>query len=400
MECLTDPLAVPALLIPKKAGSWRMCVDSRAINKITVRYRLPIPRLDDLLDQIGCASIFSKLDLKSGYHQIRIRPGNEWKTTFKSREGLFEWLVMPFGLSNAPSTFMRVMNQALRLFIGKCVVVYVDDILIFSSTLESHVDHLRDVLQVLRQQKLVAAQQKCVFGTSQVLFLGYIISAQGLEVDPSKIKAIKSWPVPRTITEVRSFHGLASFYRCFVRNFSALTAPLTDCMKGMTFTWITVIKEHLISAPILALPNFFNVFELHCDACKTGIVAVLSQQGCPIAYYSEKIAGSRARYSTYDVDFYAIVQAIRHWRHYLFHQEFILFTDHDALKHLDSQSKISSRHASWIAYLQQFTFVIRHQSGKTNKVANALSRRHTLLAVFHTSVPGLSSIAELYATDA
>ena len=401
-----SPAAVPALLIPKKDGSWRMCVDSRAINKITVRYRFPIPRLDDLLDQIGKASIFSKLDLKSGYHQIRIRPGDEWKTAFKTREGLFEWMVMPFGLSNAPSTFMRVMNQALRPFIGKCVVVYFDDILIFSTDLDSHLRDLHDVLSILRQQQLFGARKKCVFGAAQVLFLGYIISSQGLKVDPSKIEAIKTWPVPKTITDVRSFHGLASFYRRFVRNFSALTAPLTDCMRGTRFHWtedaevaFRTIKDKLITAPILALPDFSTVFELHCDACKTGIGAVLSQQGRPVAFYSEKIAGARARYSTYDVEFYAIVQAVRHWRHYLFHQEFILFTDHDALKHLDSQSKISARHASWIAYLQQFTFVIRHQSGKTNKVADALSRRHTLLATFHVSVPGVASFADAYVTD-
>lgn len=383
-----------------------MCVDSRTINKITVRYRFPIPRLDDLLDQIGKASIFLKLDLKSGYHQIRIRPGDEWKTAFKTREGLFEWLVMPFGLSNAPSTFMRVMNQTLSPFIGKCVIVYFDGILIFSNDIKSHLNHLRDVLEFLRQQKLFAARKKCVFGTSQVLFLGYIVSSHGLEVDPSKIEAIKSWPIPRTITEIRSFHGLASFYRHFVRNFSALSAPLTDCMRGSTCSWteaaamaFQTIKYHLISAPILALPEFSTVFELHCDACKTGIGAVLSQQGRPVAFYGEKIAGSRARYSTYDVEFYAIAQAIRHWRHYLFHQEFILFTDHDALKHLDSQSKISSRHASWIAYLQQFTFMIRHQSGKTNKVADALSRRHTLLATFHASVPGVATFADAYESE-
>lgn len=168
-------------------------------------------------------------------------------------------------------------------------------------------------------------------------------------------------------------------------------------MKGTSFTWTTaaeeafqIIKDHLVLAPILALPDFTTVFKLHCDACKTGVGAVLSQQGRPIAFYSEKIVGSRARYSTHDVEFYAIVQAIQQWRHYLFHQEFIIFTDHDALKHLDSQSKISSWHASWIAYLQQFTFVIRHQSGKTNKVADALSQRHTLLATFHTNVPGLA----------
>lgn len=402
-----SPTAVPALLIPKKDGTWRMCVDSRAINKITVRYRFPIPRLDDLLDQIGRAAVFSKLDLKSGYHQIRIQPGDEWKTAFKTREGVFEWLVMPFGLSNAPSTFMRVMNQALRPFIGKFVVVYFDDILVFSSSLHSHLEHLTDVLAVLRREKLFAARHKCVFGAKEALFLGYIVSTRGLEVDPGKVESIKTWPTPTTITAVRSFHGLASFYRRFVHHFSSITAPLTDCMRGTSFVWtpeadkaFRTIKDKLTTAPILVLPDFSTVFELHCDACKLGIGAVLSQQGKPVAFFSEKIAGSRARYITYDVEFYAIVQAIKHWRHYLFHQEFILYTDHDALKHLGSQDKISARHASWIAYMQQFTFIIKHQSGRTNKVADALSRRHSLLATLQLDVPGFASFTDLYPSDA
>ena len=176
------------------------------------------------------------------------------------------------------------MNQVLRPFIGKCVVVYFDDILIFSADLDTHLQHLHDVLSVLRRLKLFAARKICVFGTSQVLFLGHIVSSDGLKVDQRKIEAIKSWPVPRTIREFRSFHGLASFYRRFVRNFSALTAPLTDCMKGLSFSWTTAaeeafmaIKNHLVSAPTLALLDFSTVFELHCDACKTGIGAVLSQ---------------------------------------------------------------------------------------------------------------------------
>ncbi|CAA7034520.1 unnamed protein product [Microthlaspi erraticum] len=389
-----SPCAVPTLLIPKKDGTWRMCVDSRAINKITIRYRFPIPRLDDLLDQIGNASIFTKLDLKSGYHQIRIRPGDEWKTAFKTCEGLFEWLVMPFGLSNAPSTFMRVMNQALRPFIGRCVVVYFDDILVFSVSLEDRLVHLRDVLLVLRREKLFGAAKKCAFGVSQVLFLGYIVSGQGLEVDPTKISAIKSWPAPTTITEVRSFHGLASFYRRFVPHFSSVMSPITDCMKSTSFVWtpttndaFELIKTRLTTAPVLALPNFSLPFELHSDASKTGIGAVLSQQGRPIVFFSEKIAGPRSRYSTYDVELYAVVQSIKHWRHYLFHREFVLYTDHDALKHMGSQDKVSSRHASWFAYLQQFTFVIKHTAG------------HALLSTLQVSITGFSILPELYPND-
>lgn len=350
---------VSVLLIPKKDGSWRMCVDSRAIKKITIRYRFPIPRLDDLLDQIGSAKFFSKIDLKSGYHQIRISPGDEWKTAFKTREGLFEWLVMPFGLSNAPRTFMRIMNQALRPFIGRFVVVYFDDILMFSSSLAEHEDHLRQVLSVLHSQKFYAARQKCEFGVTEVLFLGYIVSDKGLAVDNSKIEAIRSWPPPKTVSDVCSFHGLASFYRRFVSHFSSIMAPVTSCMRDGKFEWtpeaahaFELIKEKLTTAPILVLPNFSIPFELHCDASKLGIGAVLSQLGRPVAYYSEKLAGARGRYSTYDVKFYAIVQAIKHWRHYLVHREFVLFTDQDVLRHLDSQAKVSARHAGWISYLQ------------------------------------------------
>ena len=360
-----------------------MCVDSRAINKITIRYRFPIPRLHDLLDQIGAATIFSKIDLKSGYHQIRIRPGDEWKTAFKTREGLFEWLVIPFGLSNAPSTFMRIMNQALRPFIGKFFVVCFDDILIFSASVSDHISHLRQILVVLRSEKFFAARHKCEFGVSEVLFLGYVVSSQGLSVDPSKLEAVKSWSIPKTVSEVRSFHGLASFYQHFVSHFSTIMAPITSCMREGALHWTTkattafeLIKEKLTTAPILILPDFEATFELHCDASKLGIGAVLSQKGRHIAYFSEKLGGARGRYTTYDIEFYAIVQSIKHWRHYMVHKEFGLFTDHDALIHLDSQAKVSSRHAPWISYLQQFTFSIC-QSGMFNRVTGALSRLPT-----------------------
>ena len=179
--------------------------------------------------------MFSKLDLKSGYYQIHVRPGDEWKTAFKTREGLYEWLVMPFGLSNAPSAFMRVMNQLLRPFIGIFVVVYSDDILIYSANKEEHLQHIQEVLGVLCREKFYTAKKKCVFMSPKVLFLGYVISGDGLEVDEAKVQAVREWPTPTTLTEVRSFHGLASFYRHFITNFTSIMAPIMDCMKGNTF---------------------------------------------------------------------------------------------------------------------------------------------------------------------
>lgn len=383
-----------------------MCCDSRAINKITIRYRFPIPRLDDLLDQLSGATIFSKLDLRSGYHQIRIRPGDEWKSAFKTREGLFEWLVVPFGLSNAPSTFMRVMNQSLRSLIGVCVVVYFDDILVYSKNKTDHLQHLRSVLLILRQESFYAAPPKCVFQVDCILFLGYYISAAGISVDETKIAAIRDWPSPKTLTEVRSFHGLASFYRRFIRDFSTIMAPVTNCMRDKIFTWSSaaeeafcLIKEKLTAAPVLILPNFTVPFELSCDASKIGIGAVLSQGGRPVAFFSEKLTAARSRYSTYDLEFFAVVQAVRHWRHYLFHQEFVLFTDHEALKHLHSQDSLSARHASWSAFLQQFTFVIKYQAGSLNRVADALSRRTCLLTDLRVNVAGFDTFKSLYAND-
>ncbi|XP_010555985.1 PREDICTED: uncharacterized protein LOC104825361 [Tarenaya hassleriana] len=233
-----SPCAVPVLLVPKKDGTWRMCVDCRAINNITVKYRHPIPRLDDMLDELSGATVFSKIDLKSGYHQVRMREGDKWKIAFKTKQGLYKWLVMPFGLTNAPSTFMRLMNHVLRAFIGKFVVVYFDDILIYSRSEEDHVSHLEQVLTTLRRENLYANLKKCSFCTDEIIFLGFVVSSRELRVDEEKIKAIRDWPTPTTIGQVRSFHGLASFYRRFVRDFSSIAAPLTAVIKkDVTFEW-------------------------------------------------------------------------------------------------------------------------------------------------------------------
>ena len=402
-----SPCAVPVLLVPKKDGTWRMCVDCRAINNITVKYRHPIPRLDDMLDELHGSCVFTKIDLKSGYHQIRMKEGDEWKTAFKTKYGLYEWLVMPFGLTNAPSTFMRLMNHALHAFIGRFVVVYFDDILVYSKNLDEHINHLHCVLAVLRKEKLYANLKKCSFCMDKVVFLGYVVSAKGIEVDEEKVKAIKEWPTPKSITEVRSFHGLASFYRRFVKDFSTLAAPLTEIVKkSVGFKWgseqdraFIEIKERLCGAPLLALPDFSKTFEIECDASRIGIGAVLMQEKWPIAYFSEKLNGAALNYPTYDKELYALVRALETWQHYLWSKEFVIHTDHESLKHLKGQGKLNRRHAKWVEFIETFPYVIKYKQGKENIVADALSRRYALVSTLNAKLLGFEYVKELYAND-
>ncbi|KAI4313094.1 hypothetical protein MLD38_037866 [Melastoma candidum] len=402
-----SPCSLPVLLVPKKDGTWRMCVDCRAVNKITVKYRYPIPRLDDMLDELHGSTVFSKIDLKSGYHQIRMKEGDEWKTAFKTKNGLYEWLVMPFGLTNAPSTFMRLMNHVLRAYIGKFVVVYFDDILIFSKNEHDHVNHLRSVLEALRHEKLYANLKKCEFFLESVVFLGFVVCSRGVEVDEEKVRAIREWPTPTTISEVRSFHGLAGFYRRFVRDFSTIASPLTDIIKkDVGFRWGTeqekafkTLKEKLSSAPLLMLPDFSKPFEIECDASGIGIGSVLMQEKRPIAYFSEKLNGAALNYSTYDKELYALVRALETWQHYLWSQEFVIHTDHESLKHLKDQGKLNRKHTRWIQFIEMFPYVIQYKTGKENIVADALSRGYTLISTLDAKFLGFEHIKELYLHD-
>ena len=398
-----SPCAVPALIAPKKDGSWQLCVDCRVINRITVRYRFPIPRIDDLLDQLAGTAIFSKLDLRNGYHQVRIRAGDEWKTTFKTGEGLYEWLVMSFGLSNTPSTFMRLMNDVLRPFSGKFVVVYFDDILIYSRTATKHKRHLQAVCAKLQVEKLFANVAKGAFLRPSIAFLEFIVFAAGIAVDPGKTAAIHDWPTPSSPFEVPSFHGLAQFYCRFVKNFSSLAAPLTDLLKSTRFELsasanraFQQIKVAFTTAPVLRLPNFDKLFDVATDASGLGIGAVLSQELHPVSFFSEKLSDVKSRYSNYDRELYAVVQALKFWRHYLLHREFTLYSYHEALQFLHTQQKLSAQHGRWVETLQDYSFSLRHRPGQDNKVADALSRRQHTLQVSQAAITGFDRVPLIY----
>ncbi|PKU75232.1 RNA-directed DNA polymerase [Dendrobium catenatum] len=284
-----SPFAVPALIVPKKDGKLRLCIVSRAINRITVKYRFPIPRINDLLDKLTRATVFSKLDLRSGYHQIRIHLGDEWKTAFKTVEGLFEWRVMPFGLCNAPSTFMRLMHDILKPYLDKCCIVYFDDILIYSSSFVEHVDQLKAIFGTLRNHQLLINLDKCEFVAPKIQFLGFVLSTEGIQTSPQKISAIQKWTNPKSITDVRSFHGLANYYRRFIKGFGEITAPITNCLKSSKFSWgreiqhsFELINAALSLAPVLAFPDFNKAFQVDMDASSIGVGVVLSQDEKPV----------------------------------------------------------------------------------------------------------------------
>jgi hypothetical protein len=264
--------------------------------------------------------------------------GDEWKTAFKTTFGLYEWLVMPIGLTNAPTTFMCLMNEVLHSFIVKFEVVYFDDILIYSKLLDEHIEYLCAVFSALCEARLFANLEKCTFCTDRVAFLGYVVTPQDIEVDEAKIEAIKSWPIPATLTQLLSFLGLAGFYRYFVRDFSTIAAPLNDLTKkGDPFYW-GAAQEHsfntlinkLTHAPLLQLPNFGKTFELECDAIGIGIGGVRLQEGKPIAYFSEKLSGPSLNYSTYDKELYALVRILETWQHYLWPKEFVIHSNHES----------------------------------------------------------------------
>lgn len=291
-----SPFGSPVLFVKKKDGSMRLCVDYRALNKITVKNKYPLPLISDLLDQLQGAKIFSKIDLRSGYHQIRIAENDISKTAFRTRYGHFEFLVLPFGLTNAPATFMHLIQKIFHSYLDRFVVVYLDDILVYSRSRDEHEEHLRTVLQVLRENKLYAKLNKCAFYRTEIEFLGHVISADGVYMEKNKMQDIKGWPQPKSVHEVRSFLGLAGFYRKFIKNFSQISSAMTDLLKkDSKFKWterhqeaFESLKKAVSSAPVLIIPDPKLPFVVSTDASGYAIGATLSQdQGSKEEDYSQ-----------------------------------------------------------------------------------------------------------------
>ena len=385
----TSPFGSPVLFVKKKDGSLRLCIDYRGLNKVTIKNRYPLPRVDEMLDRLHGATIFSKIDLVSGYFQVRIADEDVHKTAFRTRYGHYEFTVMPFGLCNAPATFQRMMNDILREHLDTFVIVYLDDILIYSKTKEEHTEHLRQVLALLRKHQLYAKASKCEFGMPQTEFLGHVVSGNGIATDPKKIKAVAEWPTPANVTELRSFVGLANYYRRFVDKFSHIAGPLTALLgkdKWSTDSWgapqeeaFQHLKKALIDAPVLTAPDFTKPFLVKTDASDYAIGGVLSQAGekgdRPVAYESKKLTPTEGRYTVHEKELLAVVHCLREWRHYLQGQPFTVHTDNWAVKHIQTQPHLSRRQARWMETLQEYDFVIEHKPGATNHVADALSRR-------------------------
>jgi hypothetical protein len=291
--------ASPILLVRKKDGTWRFCVDYRYLNALTLKSKYPIPIFDELVDELSQAKWFSTLDLNSGYHQVRLKLGEEFKTAFQTHFGLFEFKVMPFGLCGAPGTFQGSMNTTLAPLLRKCVLVFFDDILIYSATLEEHLEHLKLVLQLLADDKWQVKLFKCTFAQQRLSYLGHVISSEGISTDPVKVQAVQSWPQPTNVEELRSFLGLTSYYRKFVRNFAVISKPLTNLLKKQVlFLWTSehseafdALKAALTHAPVLAMPDFNLPFCLETVASNIGVGAVLLQQGHPLAF--KKTIGSQ-----------------------------------------------------------------------------------------------------------
>ncbi|KAG1468527.1 hypothetical protein G6F56_003781 [Rhizopus delemar] len=381
----------PVLFVRKKDGNLRMCIDYRAVNSVTSRLNTPLPRIDECLDRLGGANFFSSIDLKSGYHQVRIKEDDIPKTAFNTRYGSFEFMVLPFGLTNSPPTFQKMMNSILGEFIDKFVLVYLDDILIYSKSQKEHTEHIHQVLSKLREHKLFANPKKCFFNRTHIEFLGYRVSSNGILPSESKIAAIRDWPRLSNVQEVRQFIGLCSHYRRFIPGFSSVAAPLTDQTKGSgpkrrPILWsqkcqeaFDCLKSLMSSSPVLQHPDLNKPFIIETDASDLGVGAVLLQRDAndilhPLAYESKKLSDAEKGYPVQERELLAVLHALRVWRCFIEGTTYTVYTDHNPLQYLRSTTKPTPRLVRWLAEFETYDPIIKYKPGKENVVPDALSR--------------------------
>jgi hypothetical protein len=329
------------------------------------------------------ASVFSKIDLRSGYHQLRIRPSDIPKTAFITKYGLYEFTVMSFGLTNAPALFMNLMNSVFMDYLDKFVVVFIDDILIYSQSEQEHASHLKMVLQRLREHQLYAKLSNCEFWISEVLFLGHIINKEGLVVDPKKVTDILNWEAPTDARGIKSFIGMAGYYRRFIEGFSKIAKPMTallgnkiefKCTQKCQEAFET-LKEKLTTASVLVLLDVHKPFSVYCDAGYTGLGCVLMQEGRVVAYSSRQLKVHKKNYPIHDLELAAVVHALKTWRHYLYGQKCDVYADHKSLKYIFTQSELNMRQQRWLELIKDYELEIHYHPGKANVVADALSRK-------------------------
>jgi hypothetical protein len=379
----TSPRGCPTLFVKKKDESLRLCVDYRPLNAVTIKNKYPLPRIDVLFDQLVGAKVFSKIDLRYGYHQIKIRANDIPKTAFSTRYGLYEYLVMSFGLINASTYFMYLMKSVFMPELDKFVVVSIDDILVYSRNEQEHTMHLHIVLQRLRDHHLYAKLSKCEFWLREIKILGHTISQDGISVDPEKVQEVMNWKPPTTVRQIRRFLGLAGYYRRFIPDFSRIAKPMTKLLKkGVKYEWsqkcedaFHTLRQHLTTAPVLAQPDNAKSFDVYCDASTTGLGCVLMQDNRVIAYASRALRPHEQNYPTHDLELAAVVHALKIWRHYLMGAHCNIYTDHKSLKYIFTQADLNMRQRRWLELINDYYLDVHYHPGKAIVVADALSRK-------------------------